>query len=160
MSDVAKLSIAQSVKQTKPFSGPEEESCLTIFRTASELSHALEVLMKRHGITRAQYNVLRILKGAGPEGLHRNAIAERLVTPMPDVSRLLDRMQTAGWISREPGQRDRRQVATRITPKGAQLLTRLARPVEQFLRASFKGISTRDLEHLLTVLGKIWRNIS
>ena len=80
------------LKQTRPFDLLEEEAHLSIARTAALLEHAMIQVLKPHGLTPTQYNVLRILRGAGSTGLCRNEIGARLLRPVPDVTRLLDRM--------------------------------------------------------------------
>ena len=147
-----KTSLAEVLHQTKPFAGVEQEAYLSILRTASQLSHSADVFLKGHGVTQPQYNVLRILRGAGSEGLCRNQIAERLVTAVPDVSRLLDRMEEAGWIERERGRKDRRQVSAAITAAGARLLGRLDAPMEELHRAQFAGMGKGELKQLLATL--------
>jgi DNA-binding MarR family transcriptional regulator len=148
-------SLADSIKQTQPFAGLEHEAYLSILRTATQLSHWTDQFLKGHGVTQAQFNVLRILRGARPEGLCRNEIADRMVTAMPDVSRLLDRMEKTGWIKRERSREDRRQVATVITSKGLQLLTRLGKPLVELHREQFKGVAKIRLRELLTLMTAI-----
>jgi DNA-binding MarR family transcriptional regulator len=150
-----KTSLAEVLHQTKPFAGVEQEAYLSILRTASQLSHSADVFLKGHGVTQPQYNVLRILRGAGSEGLCRNQIAERLVTAVPDVSRLLDRMEDAGWIRRERGQQDRRQVSTTITEAGLKLLKTLDAPVNRMHGAQFKGMAAEQLQQLLEILTEV-----
>ena len=104
---------------TKPFKSVEEEALLSIARTAALIEHAGAEAFKPFNLTITQYNVLRILRGAGTDGLCRNEVGERLVTKVPDVTRLLDRMEAAGLIVRTRGGQDRRYVATRITEAGS-----------------------------------------
>src|SRR4051794_8759267 len=93
--------LQSELKQTKPFRSLEEEAPLNIARTAAVLEHALAQALKPYDITPTQYNVLRILRGAGRDGLCRNEVGERLVTRVPDVTRLLDRMEEQGLLARE-----------------------------------------------------------
>src|SRR5690348_10722457 len=97
--------LRDEIKQTKPFARPADEALLSIMRTAAVLEHAGNEALKPHGLTHTQYNVLRILRGAGKRGLCGRDIAERMVSHVPDVSRLLDRMEDAGVIvrMRDPG---------------------------------------------------------
>src|SRR5687768_9446212 len=117
------------IKQTKAFRSVREEAHLSVVRTAAVLSHAFAESLKEFGITGTQYNVLRILRGAGEEGLCRNEVRDRLVAQVPDVTRLLDRMEEAGHVVRERDANDRRLVTTRITPAGVGLLEELEKPV-------------------------------
>src|ERR1700726_3987734 len=87
--------------------------------------------------TPSQHNVLRILRGAGMDGLRRNEISERMVTATPDMSRLLDRMEKAGWVTRERAENDRRQVSTYITKSGMDLLAKLETPTNDFVMRLF-----------------------
>jgi len=159
MSTAKKASLAEALQQTRPFTDITQEAYLSILRTASEISHLGDHMLKEYGVTQAQYNVLRILRGAGCKGLCRNEIAERLVTAMPDVSRLLDRMEEAGWISRERGQKDRRQVSTFITPDGLALLKELDEPVKNAHRAQFKGMEESQLRELIELLTEVRKRI-
>ena len=101
MAHMQKSSLAATLKQNRPFVSLEQEVYLSILRTASELSHAVDQFFSPFRITPSQYNVLRILRGAGTNGLCRNEISERMVTATPDMTRLLDRMEKAGWVTRE-----------------------------------------------------------
>src|SRR5712691_11689841 len=113
------------LKQNKPFKSLKEEAHLSIQRTAALLEHAFESALKPHRITATQYNVLRILRGSEPDGLCRKEIGDRLVRQVPDVTRLLDRLEDMTLISRERGGEDRRYVTTRITRAGLRLLRQL-----------------------------------
>jgi hypothetical protein len=88
----------EEISQTRLFASQQEEAALNIVRTADVLKRGGELLFRRHGITSAQYNVLRILRGAGDRGRHCNAIAERMITAEPDITRLLMRMERLGLL--------------------------------------------------------------
>ncbi len=141
--------LLSDIKQAKPFSSLEEEACLNLARTASELADGLELLLREHGISPAQYNVLRILRGAGAAGLCRNEIRDRLVARMPDVTRLLDRLETIGFVRRQRDTVDRRQVETFITDAGIGLLAKLDEPVESTHRRQLQHLTTDDLRALI-----------
>lgn len=147
--------LAEEIKQSRPFSSIEEEAYLNLVRTSAELNHSLEQFLKPFGITQSQYNVLRILRGAGAEGLGRNQIAERMVTPTPDASRLLDRLEESGWVRRKRGKEDRRQVTSCVTAAGLKLLKKLDDPITAFHQSQFPGISKTDLHHLTRILSKL-----
>jgi DNA-binding MarR family transcriptional regulator len=140
------------IKQTKPFPSRAAEAHLNIERTAAVLGHAFAEGLKPYGITPTQYNVLRILRGAGPEGLCRNEVRDRLVAQVPDVTRLLDRLEDAKLIERERSSSDRRQVATRITPAGLELLAKLDAPVEQMEQRLLGHLTDKQLETLSDLL--------
>jgi DNA-binding MarR family transcriptional regulator len=146
-----KASLATALKQTRPFVSLEQEVYLSLLRTTSELSHAVDQFFRPFGITSSQYNVLRILRGAGADGLCRNEISERMVTATPDMSRLLDRMEKAGWVTRERAEDDRRQVSTYITKSGMELLAKLETPTNDFVMRLFAGAAVSDLKTVLKV---------
>ena len=122
---VTRKTLRDELKMTKPFKSLEEEAVLSIARTAALLEHAAADALKPFDLTVTQYNVLRILRGAGQTGMCRNEVGQRLVTRVPDVTRLLDRMENSGLIIRERGGADRRFVSTRITEKGMKLLEKV-----------------------------------
>src|ERR1700728_3667522 len=155
-----KSSLATALKQTRPFVSLEQEVYLSILRTASELSYSVDQFFRPFDITPSQYNVLRILRGAGTDGLCRNEISERMVTATPDMSRLLDRMEKAGWVTRERGADDRRQVSTHITKSGMKLLARLESPTRDFVTQLFAGAAVSDLKAVLKVNDQIRTKLS
>ncbi len=151
--------LKQELKQKKPFPSLHEEATLNIHRTASLLGDDFECLLKPYDITRTQYNVLRILRGAEPEGLCRNEIRERLINRMPDATRLLDRMETAALVVRSREENDRRMVRTRITPKGRQIVDDLDKPVMAEHQRQLGHLSSDDLETLINILTKARKRI-
>jgi len=153
-------SLAAALKQTRPFVSLEQEVYLSLLRTTSELSHAVDQFFRPFGITSSQYNVLRILRGAGADGLCRNEISERMVTATPDMSRLLDRMEKAGWVTRERAEDDRRQVSTYITKSGMELLAKLETPTNDFVMRLFAGAAVSDLKIVLKVNDRIRTKLS
>jgi DNA-binding MarR family transcriptional regulator len=148
-------SLATILKQNRPFVSLEQEVYLSIIRTASELSYAIDQFFRPFGITSSQYNVLRILRGAGTDGLCRNEISERMLTATPDMSRLLDRIERTGWITRERAEEDRRQISTYITKSGMELLARLEKPTTEFVTQLFIGAKVSDLKTVLKVNDRI-----
>ena len=144
--------ILQELKQTKPFTRLEEEALVSLARTAAVIEHAAEDMLGRHGITNTQYNVLRILRGAGKNGRCRNEIGERMVRRVPDVTRLLDRLEAAGLVERERDGEDRRMVTARITPEGLKLLTRLEEPLIAFQQNCLAHLGPQKLRTLIDLL--------
>ena len=127
------------IKQTKPFSSLEQEAILGLLRTAAIVEHMAEEALRPFGLTATQFNVLRILRGAGQEGLCGREIGERMINRVPDVPRLLDRLEKAELITRVRDRNDRRHVTARITATGRQLLGQIddaepATPVEKRFR--------------------------
>src|SRR5215510_11659766 len=99
------------IKQRKPFGSVEQEAQLNLERTAAVLGHSFAEALKRFGVTPTQYNALRILRGAGKDGLCRNEVRDRMISQVPDVTRLLDRLEDAGLVERERLTTDRRRDA-------------------------------------------------
>lgn len=146
--------LGMELKQNKPFGSLEEEAALSIARTSAVLEHRVSQALKAHGLTPSQYNVLRILRGAGPEGLCRNEVGARLVTQVPDVTRLLDRMEDTGLISRQRGSEDRRYVTTRVTSKGLVLVDQLDQPMRDLLQEQLGHLSKKSLRALIDALAE------
>ena len=153
-------SLATVLKQNVPFVSLEQEVYLSALRTASELSYAVDQFFRPFDITPSQYNVLRILRGAGADGLCRNGLSDRMVTATPDTSRLLDRMERAGWVTRERAEDDRRKVSTHITQSGMELLARLETPTRDFVTQLFAGVAVSDLKTVLKVNDRIRTKLS
>jgi DNA-binding MarR family transcriptional regulator len=137
------------LKQTKPFPRPGQEALVSILRTAAVLEHEINDVLKPFELTSTQYNVLRILRGAGSTGLCGREIGERLVTQVPDVPRLLDRMTDAGLIARERDPADRRHVTARITPKGLRLLDDAQPALESIERRRIGSLRPDEVQALL-----------
>ena len=140
------------LKQSRPFARPESEAFVGLLRTAAMLDHAANEALKPYGLTQTQYNVLRILRGAGSSGLCGREVGERLIARVPDVPRLLDRMVEARLISRERDSTDRRHVTARITPDGLQLLDRVTPILEELESRWFSGLEPQKLEALIEAL--------
>jgi DNA-binding MarR family transcriptional regulator len=148
-------SLADELKQARPFRSLEHEAHLSVVRTAAVLEHAFAELAKPYGVTPTQYNVLRILHGAGPRGLCRNEVRDRLVARVPDASRLLDRLEEMGLVERERDTADRRLVNTRITHQGRAVLEQLADPVDALHRRQFGHLSPDELQSLVDLLTRV-----
>lgn len=140
------------IKQRKPFTSLEQEALLNIERTAAVLGHAFAEAVKSYGITATQYNVLRILRGAGKAGLCRNEVRDRLVAQVPDVTRLLDRLEESGLVERERSLTDRRLVSTRITSDGLTLLRSLDQPVSAMHKQHLGHMTRKQLTTLTALL--------
>ncbi|HWG85572.1 MAG TPA: MarR family winged helix-turn-helix transcriptional regulator [Deinococcales bacterium] len=147
--------LRDEIKQRQPFRSLEEEASLNLARTFVAIMDAGERLYASHGITGAQYNVLRILRGAGHSGLGRNDIRDRLVGRMPDVTRLVDRMEEAGLVRRERSSEDRRCVPTFLTERGRDLVNRLDEPVAELHHRHFGHLSTGQLHTLIETLTQV-----
>jgi DNA-binding MarR family transcriptional regulator len=146
--------LQDEIKQEKPFRSLEQEALLSIERTAAVLGHCIGEALKQHGVTSTQYNVLRILRGAGEGGLCRHEVRDRMIAQVPDVTRLLDRLEAAKLIERERGREDRRLVSTRITPKGLALLEQLDGPMQEIHRKQLGHMDEASLRQLIDLLGE------
>lgn len=130
---------------------PEEATTLEIVRTADMLSRGLVPVLKSEDLSATQYNVLRILRGA-PEGLPCGEIADRMITRDPDVTRLLDRLEKRGLVSRWRESKDRRMVLTRITPEGLQVLARLDLSIRETHKSQLGHLGRERLDALTELL--------
>jgi len=132
---------------------PEQLAFVNLAKTFDRLRSSFVALFKQHGITEPQYNVLRILRGAR-EGLPCSQIGERMIQRVPDVTRLLDRLEAGGFVTRHRDGDDRRVVLTTITKAGLEVLAKLDRPVLELHRKTLGHMSERDLQHLNRLLVK------
>jgi DNA-binding MarR family transcriptional regulator len=144
--------LRDELRQTRPFVSIHQEAHLNVARTEAALADSLERVLKAHGVSATQYNVLRILRGAGPDGLCRNEIRDRLLTRMPDVTRLLDRMEEAQLVTRVRDADDRRMVSTRLTARGRRLVDALDAPVAEEHRRRLGHMSESQLRTLVELL--------
>jgi len=143
------------LKQTVPFGSREQEAYLALLRTADALESKMEAKLKEFGLTGTQYNALRILRGAGQDGLPCSEIGERMITRDPDVTRLLDRLQKRGLAERSPGKQDRRVIYGRITPAGLKLLREMDAPLEKFGREILRHVGQTQLRQLIELLESV-----
>lgn len=137
----------------------EAETCQALYvalaRTHNQLLARVSETLKPHGLTEPQFNILRTLRGAGREGLNVVRIWERMLTRVPDMTRLLDRLERAGWVSRERSGTDRRTVIVRITPEGRALLKGLDAAVRRLHGAMFASLSPAERMQLAALLDKL-----
>jgi DNA-binding MarR family transcriptional regulator len=147
--------LQEDLRQTRPFTSRQQEAYLSVVRTASTLTDRVEDLLKPYGISGTQYNVLRILRGAGEGGLCRNELRDRMLTRMPDMTRLLDRMEEAGLVTRSRERDDRRMVLARITARGQELLGELDGPMSDLHQEQLTGLTDEQLRTLIDLLTAI-----
>jgi DNA-binding MarR family transcriptional regulator len=143
------------LRQTRPFATRAAEAMVSIFRTAAVLDHQLSDVLKPFGLTPTQHNVLRILRGAGPQGLCGREIAERMVAPVPDVPRMLDRLAALRLIGRQRDTEDLRHVTVTITAKGLEVLDTVRPAVDAMERSRFSRLSERTLMSLIEGLAAV-----
>jgi DNA-binding MarR family transcriptional regulator len=140
------------IKQHKPFESLEEEVYLNLLRTADLLFRRQEYLLKTVDLSPAQYNVLRILRGAEPRGLACREIGERMLTRDPDITRLLDRLEKRKLVVRTRDLEDRRVIFTRVSAKGLETLKQLDQPVAQTCKANLGHMGDKRLRQLCRLL--------
>lgn len=150
-----KTTLRHESRQSKPFASLPRKAYLGILRTAAELEHSLAEMLKTHGITHTQYNVLRILRGAGRNGLCRNDVRDRMVARVPDATRLLDRLEAMELIERHRDAEDRRFVTTRITGEGLRLLGELDAPVLELHDAQLGALEPDEVRVLIGLLERV-----
>lgn len=144
--------LKDEIKQGKPFESLEAEVMLNVARTADGLSRGGEEILKLVGLSPNQYNVLRILRGAGEQGLCCREVAERMVTRDPDVTRLVDRLERRSLLIRSRDSKDRRIITIRITPDGLKTLKDLDGPMEEYNRNRLSHMDKADLRKLSDLL--------
>lgn len=147
--------LLDELRQRRPFASLAEEVHLNLVRTEAVLQEGLDHVLKPYGVSATQYNVLRILRGAGPEGLCRQEIRDRLLTRMPDVTRLLDRMEEAGLVSRARDSEDRRLVTTHLTDRGRELVDSLDQPVADEHERRLGHLGEEQLRTLVQLLSLV-----
>lgn len=148
------MSIRTEIKQQRPFPSPHQEALVALIRTADMLRRVVGGVVEPHRITAQQYNVLRILRGAGAEGLPTLEIAERMIEQTPGITRLIDRLESKNLVSRQRSSTDRRCVYCRISPAGLDLLARLDAPVEDASGLSLASLTKRELAQLVEMLDR------
>jgi DNA-binding MarR family transcriptional regulator len=145
--------IQEEIRQNRPFSSRHEEAAISLMRTADLIRRLVGSVVEPHDITVQQYNVLRILRGAGEQGLPTLEIAERMIEQTPGITRLIDRLEEKKLVDRKRCEEDRRRVWCRITPTGIALLAKLDAPVHESL-SSLSTLGARDLAQLVEHLDR------
>lgn len=149
--------LKKRLKQQK-FSGVEQEGLLNLFIASNHLHSKLEIVCSEFNITLAQFNVLRILKGAHPAGYPRHEIIRRMVEPAPDVTRLIDRLIKEGLVERFNTKEDRRLSLARITKKGINHLTKINPEVDKFIFSYSSSLTKSEKEMLSSICEKLYAN--
>jgi DNA-binding MarR family transcriptional regulator len=144
--------LREEIKQARPFRSIEQEAFLNLQRTADVLMSRMAAVLKGQGVSPTQYNVLRILRGAGDDGLPCGALAERMITRDPDITRLLDRLEKQGLIARARDTRDRRVVLARLAEAGRKVVDALDEPVNAELKRQLGHLGKQKLDQLVGLL--------
>jgi DNA-binding MarR family transcriptional regulator len=146
------MSLAREIRQRKPFEGPEHEAYLNLVRTATALMRREAEVLNAHDLTPAQFNVLRILRGAGTEGRICREIGERMLAYDPDVTKLLDRLEARGLVVRARRTSDRRAIVARITPDGLRTLQAVDKPMLDLVVGLLGHLGEKKLKTLSALL--------
>jgi|SRR5579884_701174 len=146
--------LQEEIGKKNPFDSLEQETVLNLFRTMDYLQQDSFRLFQEHGLSGPQYNVLRILRGHGGEGRSCCEIAADMITRTPDITRLVDRLEQAGWVQRRRDPDDRRIVRVRITTAGLELLSRLDQPVRDLHKRQLGHLNRAELRELNRLLVK------
>jgi DNA-binding MarR family transcriptional regulator len=154
--DPSAPTVAEAIRQTKPFASRRHEGTLALLLAAEAVRRRISLLLAAKGdVTLQQYNVLRILRGAGAQGLPTLSIVERMIEYTPGITRLIDRLEAKGLVSRDSSPRDRRQVLCRVTPKGLAKLKTLD-PISHDADADpLSGLSDPEVETVIRLMNKV-----
>jgi DNA-binding MarR family transcriptional regulator len=147
--------LSDEIKQSRPFHSAAHEAVVSVLRTAAVLQRHLALAVGVGGITIQQYNVLRILRGAGEAGLPTLAIRDRMIEEAAGITRLLDKLDSAGYVARDRSSPDRRQVLCHITAAGLAMLARLDAPMDAVSDTALAPLDQAEQATLLTLLGAI-----
>lgn len=148
----SKRNLQQEIGLKTPLDFPEQEAYLNLVRTGSALQGDFASLFKAHGLSEPQYNALRIIGGAGRDGIRSEQVGARMVARDPDTTRLIDRLVKAGLVERRRLAEDRRCVVVRTTAEGIQKLRALRKPVDTLHRSQLGHMTRADLETLNALL--------
>jgi MarR family transcriptional regulator, organic hydroperoxide resistance regulator len=147
--------LQQEIQQKKAIRLLEEEATLNIVRTADVLMLSLMDVLKPFALSATQYNVLRILRGAGEEGASCKDVGNRMVTRDPDITRLMDRLEKRGLLTRDRAKEDRRFVTHKLTKAGLELVNELDRPIEELHRKKMRHMKPQRLLELVELLEEV-----
>ena len=147
--------LREEIKQTKPFHDRAHAAALALLRTADTVRRSLDELIGPQGVSAEQYNVLRILRGAGPKGLPTLEISARLLEKNPGITRLIDKLEAKKLVLRQRCEMDRRQVFCTITAAGEELVRKLDEPARAQNRELFRGLTDPQIDTLIDLLDRV-----
>ncbi len=147
--------LLREIRQTKPFRSSSQEAALSVMRTAHLIQRNYSRFVEPYGLTMQQYNVLRILRGAGEAGLPTLEIGERMIEQTPGITRLLDRLEGKAMVRRERSSHDRRQVFCWIAPAGLALLAQIDDPIDQGGEEAFASLPEDEIRALIGQLERL-----
>jgi len=149
--------LQDDLKKRNPFESPQQEAVISILRTNELFQYRFGQLFRSHGLTQPQYNILRILRGAG-DRLPALEIADRMIAVVPSITNLVNKLERAGWVERERCDEDRRVCYVRITRAGRALLKKLDQPNLAMHDALVGHLGERELQQLAKLLEKARRS--
>lgn len=153
---MAPRTLLEELQQSRPFDSPADEALVALLRTATLIRRAIAHRVEPYGISPAQYNVLRILRGAGPDGLPTLAVRDRLIEEAPGITRLIDKLEEAAYVRRERTGGDRRVVHCVITEKGLRLLDAMDTLIKETASLIGRGLpDPRDQIQLIGLLQRV-----
>jgi len=152
--------LQQELKQRKPFASPAQETILGLLRTTDVVRRAIAQAVNPQGVTMQQYNVLRILRGAGREGLATLAIADRLVEQTPGITRLVDELEKRGLLARQRCAEDRRRVLCFLTKEGLKLVNTFDKPVAERGESCLAALTQKEQRTLIKLLDRIREHLA
>jgi DNA-binding MarR family transcriptional regulator len=153
---MAPRTLLEELQQSRPFDSPADEALVALMRTATLIRRAIAQRVEPYGISPAQYNVLRILRGAGPDGLPTLAVRDRLIEEAPGITRLIDKLEEAGYVRRERTGSDRRVVHCVIIDKGLKLLDAMDTLIKETASLVARGLpDAKDQDQLIGLLQRV-----
>lgn len=147
--------IAKSIHLTRPFRSLQEKALIAMMRTVDRISQVPRECLRPYQLSIQQYNVLRILRGAGKDGLQTYEVVERMVTRAPNITRLVDKLEKKGYIRRKRSKKDMRVIDLNITSRGLALLNELDPPMDQASHEAMTGLKAGELKSLVKLLDKL-----
>jgi DNA-binding MarR family transcriptional regulator len=152
---MARSSVQSEIRQTRPFRSKRQEATIALLRTASVVGRALGRVLEPWGLSLAQYNALRIIRGAGSSGIATLAIRERMIEEGTTITRILDKLEQSGYIRRERALPDRRQVMCEATADGRRLLDKIDPLVDAADEEAVASLGARDVAQLIDLLDTV-----
>ena len=150
-----RTSVQSEIRQGRPFRSKKQEATIALLRTASVISRTLARVLEPWKLSLAQYNALRIIRGAGTAGIATLAVRERMIEEGTTITRIVDRLEEAGFVERERSTPDRRQVVCRVTAAGAKLLDKIDPLIDAADEAAVSALDARELAQFVDLLDTI-----
>jgi DNA-binding MarR family transcriptional regulator len=147
--------LQREIRQRRPFPSAAQEGVVSVLRTADFLRRRMAAALEPFGITVQQFNVLRILRGGGSDGLPTLEVGARMVEEAPGITRLMDRLESKGLVRRQRCPKDRRQHLCWITQRGLDLLAGLDEPIVRHSESALEGLSKREQAGLVRLLDRV-----